>query len=174
MKEFLDLVNGERRKANMPSYCYNDQLNKIAEEQSRFLNGRVSHSGPNGNNFSERIRAGGFPYRGGSENVAGPTGSVKQAFDALWGSDHHRENMMRPIYTIMGLGRANEKSSWVQLMAIGTNDLCEQESSQNKQIQAVEDKSKTPRSEKSPDLSERIIELRQILFNVQNLRQMLQ
>ena len=85
---------------------------QAAAKQSQFLRGDVSHAGPGGNTFSDRIEAQGLHISSAAENVAS-SGSAKQAFDNLWNSPPHRQNILGPSFRTMGVG--SQGGSWVQL-----------------------------------------------------------
>lgn len=56
------LINQERRRAGLPNLAWNAALNQIARNYSRDMvrRGFFSHTDPEGRNFAERYRRGGF------------------------------------------------------------------------------------------------------------------
>lgn len=127
--EFLRLINDARQREGAQPLCLNWDLMEAANKQSAYLKSRVSHDGPDGlRQFGDRIRATGFRYRGGAENVAPAFRTAEEAFTSLWNSVKHRKNFMNPTYTLMGIGGEDEseqhKGSWVQLLAIGSRSQC--------------------------------------------------
>lgn len=104
---------------------------KMSGDEAMFLNGKVSHIGPNGNSLTDRIIQVGFQYTKVAENAA-PAMDIKTVFGMLFneppGADGHRQNILDPSYNFMGVG-GNDMSevhsgSWIQNFAASTSEKC--------------------------------------------------
>ena len=109
----LCLLNGERADRGLATLRFNDRLQRVAlahgNDMVRHL--YFSHSGRDGSQPSERIRASGYLSNGGSwrvgENLAWGTGELAspKAIMAAWmNSAGHRANILQPAYREVGFG----------------------------------------------------------------------
>jgi hypothetical protein len=62
-----------------------------------------SHISPTTGDLGDRLRAASVPYRQAGENIAIDY-SVHEAHQALMNSPHHRDNILEPTFTHMGIG----------------------------------------------------------------------
>ncbi len=70
----------------------------------------LSHTGPDGSTFVERMCAAGFEPAcdgrvAGAENLAAGSASGDATFEQWFASDGHRQNMLGPDYSLAGIGR---------------------------------------------------------------------
>lgn len=103
--EMLRLINAERRKNNLPPLKMNEKLRQAARQHSAEMVKLkyFSHDSPKGSTPFDRIKATGLTYVTAGENIAyAPT--VVQAHDGLMKSKGHRENILRPSFTEVGIG----------------------------------------------------------------------
>jgi uncharacterized protein YkwD len=112
-KATLCLLNGERADRGLATLRFNGRLQRAAlahgNDMVRHL--YFSHSGRDGSQPSERIRASGYLSNGGSwrigENLAWGTGDLAspKAIMAAWmNSAGHRANILQPAYREVGFG----------------------------------------------------------------------
>lgn len=100
----VGLVNGEREAAGLPALSTSGTLRAGALKHSNdmSINDFFSHTSPTNGSFSTRVRAAGVGTSA-AENIA-MYGSVTSAHDALMKSKGHRDNIMNPEYTKIGIG----------------------------------------------------------------------
>lgn len=107
-KQMFDLVNEERVNAGVAPLAWDDRLVPIARAHSEemFKLKYFSHQSPvNGSPF-DRLKAGGVSYTRAGENLAYAQ-SVTIAHRGLMQSEGHRENILRPEFTRIGIGVIN-------------------------------------------------------------------
>jgi len=106
--ELTNLINGIRKERDLPPFTRNDRLDAAAEQHAAYMlqNRILSHSGRNNSSFDERIRAEGYAFARAAENVAFGPRSAKSVLD-LWMADPpHRDNILNPLFTEIGVGVA--------------------------------------------------------------------
>lgn len=122
----LAIVNEARAERGVAPLMRCEALDRAAQDYALVLEdwGNLSHTGPDGSKPVDRARAAGY---GGStfvgENIASGAGNVQAAMAGWMDSPGHRENILRPAYTQIGLGRsvefANPSPYWVQVFGAG-------------------------------------------------------
>ena len=73
--------------------------------------GTFSHTGPDGSDFSERVRAAGYDDPGG-ENIAQGQTSADEVMTDWMNSPGHRQNILDCSFRTLGVGEASDY--WVQ------------------------------------------------------------
>ncbi len=107
-KQMFDLVNEERASAGVAPLTWDDRLVPVARAHSEemFMLKYFSHQSPvNGSPF-DRLKAAGITYTRAGENLAYAQ-SVTIAHRGLMQSEGHRENILRPEFTHIGIGVIN-------------------------------------------------------------------
>ncbi|MDQ2952176.1 MAG: CvpA family protein [Chloroflexota bacterium] len=107
-RQMFDLVNEERVNAGVAPLVWDDRLVPVARAHSveMFKLKYFSHQSPvNGSPF-DRLKAAGVTYARAGENLAYAQ-SVTIAHRGLMQSEGHRENILRPEFTRMGIGVVN-------------------------------------------------------------------
>ncbi len=104
----IELVNKSREKNKLPPLKPNAKL--FAAARSHSLNmakqGKMEHE-LDGKKPSDRVKAVGYEYRKVGENIAAGEGWSLEAVHQAWlDSRLHRENMLDPSYTEIGVGIA--------------------------------------------------------------------
>lgn len=94
----LALASQERTRAGLPPLRFDPRLAKAAEVQAQFMagQGRISHKGPRGSRFDQRMRRAGYRLCHGAENVAMGQRSAEAVTTAWMGSQGHRHNILNP------------------------------------------------------------------------------
>jgi uncharacterized protein YkwD len=109
----LCLLNGERADRGLATLRPNERLRRAAlgHGGDMVAHGYFSHSGRDGSQPAQRIRAAGYLSSGGSwrigENLAWGTGTLATptAIMAAWmSSTGHRANILQPAYREIGFG----------------------------------------------------------------------
>lgn len=105
--ELANLINSARANAGLPQLAVNAALTAAALGHSIDMacHGLISHSGSDGSSPSQRIAAAGYFASLSSEIIYG-SGYPQTAFD-WWMSDQiHRDEVLNPYVTEMGVGYA--------------------------------------------------------------------
>lgn len=109
ISQLLDAHNRYRAQHNVPALALNAKLTAAAQKHARWManNRRMSHTGVGGSSFADRIRAEGYDFRMGGENIAAGYKSVDAAMTGWMNSPGHRANILNPNYKEVGLGVVN-------------------------------------------------------------------
>ena len=105
--QIANLINSARSEAGLPPLTVNPQLTAAAQGHSIDMacHGLISHSGSDGSSPSQRVAAAGYIASRSSEIIYG-SGYPQTAFD-WWMSDQiHRDEILNPYITDMGVGYA--------------------------------------------------------------------
>jgi uncharacterized protein YkwD len=118
-QEILNLVNQERAKVGADPLKINEQLDVAADlhtlDQASMNN--MSHTGSNGSNLGDRIKDAGYLFSSAGENVAYGYGDAATVVTGWMNSEGHRQNILNPGYTEIGIGYAqgaNGQPFWTQ------------------------------------------------------------
>jgi uncharacterized protein YkwD len=105
-KELLDLTNQERKKADRKPLKPSPVLFKVARAHSANMakQGKMAHV-LDGKNPFQRLKAAGYPYYRAGENVGVGNVPLKGVMKGWMDSKLHRENILNPEFTEIGLGR---------------------------------------------------------------------
>jgi len=128
-EQMLKLINHERAIVGAAPLKFNDTLNTSSEMHSRWMleSDKFSHDGESGSTPHARMQDAGYPFEGNwrsGENIAyqsergapGLSDDVKDLHEGLMKSPGHRENILNPDFTEIGIGieqgdfRSNGKS----------------------------------------------------------------
>lgn len=104
-RQMFDLVNEERAAVGLPRLEWDERLAVVGRAHSAemFTLKYFSHQSPvNGSPF-DRLKAAGITYQRAGENLAYAQ-SVTVAHRGLMDSPGHRENILRPEFTRIGIG----------------------------------------------------------------------
>jgi uncharacterized protein YkwD len=114
--ELLGRLNAERIAAGLPALVVDGDLVTIARIRSSDMATRnyFSHTSPDGQTAFTLLDQWGIPYSWAGENLARnnyPAGeSAAVAAEDLMASPPHRENILSPNYTRVGVGYAEDGS----------------------------------------------------------------
>jgi|SRR5271165_623070 len=111
-KTILELTNVERKKQDLPPLKPNALLFKVAQAHSENMakQGKMEHE-LDGQTPGQRLKAAGYAFARAHENIAAADAgiSLEQLMKAWMDSKGHRENILNPQCTEIGLGRATDK-----------------------------------------------------------------
>ncbi|TVQ10874.1 MAG: CAP domain-containing protein [Leptolyngbya sp. DLM2.Bin27] len=120
-EELLQLVNAERQRVNAPPLTLNAQLTTAAQRHSEDMaaSRRLSHTGSDGSTMRSRIDATQYQWSTIGENVAMGQPTAAAVMAAWMNSPGHRQNMLNPAFTELGIGYANGagRPYWTQVFA---------------------------------------------------------
>ena len=116
-ERLLELVNGERRRAEVGELAAHGELARVARRHSRHMRdaGFFGHEAPDGTGLVERVRRAGVEYRLVAENVARVEGYPEPAralHRTLMDSRRHRKNLLNGRFTRVGIGVARQGDRW--------------------------------------------------------------
>jgi uncharacterized protein YkwD len=106
--ELFNLVNQERTQRGLDALVWDDRLVPVARAHSEemFTLKYFGHQSPVSGSPFDRLKAAGITYTRAGENLAYAQ-SVAVAHRALMDSPGHRENILRPEFTRIGIGVIN-------------------------------------------------------------------
>ena len=104
--KILELMNQKRRKAGLQPLTMDNKLLSVARYKSNDMiqNNFFSHTNPDGTKWTNWLKDIGYNYNATAENIAYNTYDAVELFNQWWNSTGHRENMMNPSYTKVGVG----------------------------------------------------------------------
>jgi uncharacterized protein YkwD len=107
LNEIANLINGARAQAGLSPLTVNPALAASAQGHSIDMacHGLISHTGSDGSSPSQRIAAAGYAASRSSEIIYG-SGYPQTAFDWWMSDTTHRNEILNPSVTEMGVGYA--------------------------------------------------------------------
>jgi uncharacterized protein YkwD len=104
-RQLFDLVNEERTQRGFAALAWDERLVPVsrAHSEEMFKLKYFSHDSPVAGTPFDRLKAAGVTYSRAGENLAFAQ-SVAVAHRALMDSPGHRENILRPEFTRIGIG----------------------------------------------------------------------
>ena len=107
-------INAFRTKNGRKPVVLDARLSQAAAVQSKAQAGRsrIGHDGSDGSKPMQRAARAGFHAKLASENVAAGQKSFSDAMRSWEESSGHRENLLRPEVTAVGVAMAKNSSGW--------------------------------------------------------------
>jgi uncharacterized protein YkwD len=112
--EVASLINDARTQAGLPALNVNAQLQAAAQGHAIDMacHNLLSHSGSDGSSVGERVAAAGYAASRSSEIIYG-SGYPQTAFDWWMSDPTHRNEILNPYVTDMGVGYAyNDQTAY--------------------------------------------------------------
>ena len=118
-EEVIELTNAERKKAELPPLKMNAKLMTAARGHAANMakQDKLEHT-LDEKTATDRVKDAGYKYRQMGENIAWGAEKPKQLVEGWMESPIHKENILTPEFTEIGVGVAkNEKGEpyWVQV-----------------------------------------------------------
>ena len=118
----IALTNQERANAGLAPLNANGALNAAAAAHSadQAARNQMTHTGSNGSNAGDRIRAAGYSPGTWGENVAAGYSSASGVVAGWMGSSGHRANILNPAFTQIGVASATSANGtryWTMVLA---------------------------------------------------------
>lgn len=118
--EVIRLVNVQRSKAGLQTLTQNWQLSRVARYKSQDMidKGYFSHTSPTYGSPFRMMESFGIKYSAAGENIAMGQQSPSEVMNAWMNSPGHRNNIMSPSFTQIGVGLAKDKNGrmyWTQM-----------------------------------------------------------
>ena len=116
-KEVVELTNVEREKQGLAPLKLDTELSAVAKDKSLDMqnNGYFSHTSPTYGSPFDMMKSYGIDYRTAGENIAMGQTSPEQVVNGWMNSEGHRENIMNPNFTHIGVGHAEGGNYWTQM-----------------------------------------------------------
>ena len=116
-QQVVELTNVERAKAGLAPLKADAELSRVAREKSRDMagSGYFDHNSPTYGSPFDMMRAYGISYRTAGENIAKGQRTPAEVVNAWMNSQGHRENIMNPNFTHIGVGFVENGNHWTQM-----------------------------------------------------------
>jgi len=111
------LVNQERSKAGLRALAMDWELQRTARVKACDMaeNKYFSHQSPTYGSPFDMMKQFGITYKTAGENIAEGQRTPQEVMQAWMNSQGHRENIMKPEYTHIGVGYCEQGNHWVQM-----------------------------------------------------------
>ncbi|AOV07695.1 CAP domain-containing protein [Sporosarcina ureilytica] len=115
-QEVLNLTNAERQKAGLAPLQIDQKLMDSARAKSKDMsvNGYFSHTSPTYGSPFDQMKSFGVTYRSAAENIAMGQRSAQEVVKAWMESPGHRQNILTPNFTHIGIGYDANGNYWTQ------------------------------------------------------------
>ena len=112
-REMLALVNRDRAARKLPPVAWRDDLARVARAHSLDMKTHrfMAHESPRTGKPKDRLNAARIPFRGAGENIA-VAPSVPQGQAMLMASPKHRDNILNPKFSHLGIGIHRNDKGW--------------------------------------------------------------
>lgn len=116
--ELLALVNQARLKSGIKALTYNKSLEVAASIRSKEIKKLFSHTRPDGSRCFTVLDEIGYDYKSAGENIAYGQQSASEVFNDWMNSEGHRQNILNPSYTLIGMACYNSGVLyWAQMFS---------------------------------------------------------
>lgn len=118
--QVLQLVNAERGKAGLSALTMNGTLSSVAKTKASDMRDKnyFSHDSPTYGSPFDMMKQFGISYSYAGENIAAGQQTAQAVMTAWMNSPGHRQNIMSPNFTQMGIGYSpggNMSPYWSQM-----------------------------------------------------------
>lgn len=115
-QQVVELTNQERQAQGLEPLKVDTELSKVAREKSRDMaeNNYFSHNSPNYGSPFDMMKQYGISYQTAGENIAKGQRTPEQVVNGWMNSEGHRENIMNPDFTHIGVGYVEQGNHWTQ------------------------------------------------------------
>ncbi|ARK23464.1 hypothetical protein SporoP37_01320 [Sporosarcina sp. P37] len=112
----LDLTNAQRTKAGLKPLQIDAALQKSAKQKSADMaaNKYFSHTSPTYGSPFDQMKMNGVTYRSAAENIAMGQRGAQEVVTAWMNSAGHRQNILTPGFTHIGIGYDANGHYWTQ------------------------------------------------------------
>jgi uncharacterized YkwD family protein len=116
-QQVVELTNQERAKNGLPALKLDVELSKVARDKSKDMQTKnyFSHTSPTYGSPFDMMKAYGISYKAAGENIAMGQRSPEEVVQAWMNSQGHRENIMNPNFTHIGVGHVATGNYWTQM-----------------------------------------------------------
>ncbi|MDD7403838.1 MAG: CAP domain-containing protein [Butyribacter sp.] len=121
VQEVFSLVNKERTAAGLSPYTLDETLCSAAGERAKEIVEQFSHTRPDGTSCFTVLEQYNYQYLAVGENIAAGQSTPAQVVESWMNSDLHRQNIMSPEFTKIGIGYYESATGytyyWVQMFS---------------------------------------------------------
>lgn len=112
----LNLTNAERQKAGLSPLQADQNLMASAREKSKDMATKnyFSHTSPTYGSPFDQMKQFGVTYKAAGENIAMGQRNAEAVVKAWMDSPGHRENILKPNFTHIGIGYVENGNYWTQ------------------------------------------------------------
>ena len=116
-QQVVELTNQERAKNGLPALKLDVELSKVARDKSKDMQTKnyFSHTSPTYGSPFDMMKAYDISYKSAGENIAMGQRSPQEVVQAWMNSQGHRENIMNPNFTHIGVGHVTAGNYWTQM-----------------------------------------------------------
>jgi uncharacterized YkwD family protein len=116
-QQVIDLTNEQRRQNGLQPLKADPQLSGVALKKSQDMqqNGYFSHTSPTYGSPFDMMRDFGVSYKTAGENIAQGQRTPQEVVNAWMNSPGHRQNILNPNYTHIGVGYVESGNHWTQM-----------------------------------------------------------
>ncbi|MEI4768229.1 CAP domain-containing protein [Psychrobacillus sp. FJAT-51614] len=116
IQQVVDLTNQERAKQGLKALQIDTKLTQSAQAKSQDMKDKnyFSHTSPTYGSPFDQMKSFGVTYKAAGENIAMGQRSAKEVVDGWMNSQGHRENILNPSYTHIGVGLSDSGFYWTQ------------------------------------------------------------
>ncbi len=116
-KEVIRLVNEQRASNGLKALNYDWELSRVARYKSQDMrdNRYFSHTSPTYGSPFTMMKNFGISYRTAGENIAKGQRTPSEVVNAWMNSQGHRENILNPSFTKIGVGYVADGNYWTQM-----------------------------------------------------------
>jgi uncharacterized protein YkwD len=121
------MISGYRKNNGLGTVSVDPVLTRLAEQQARAMARRDKLDHNAGGPFAQRMKASGYAYKAGAENIGAGYHTLAEAFSGWRDSPPHRANMLLKGVTEMGIAAIYEPNSkykvfWALIVAAPADD----------------------------------------------------
>ena len=115
--EVLNLVNQQRQKQGLKPLQMDWELQRVARIKACDMAqaGYFSHQSPSYGSPFDMMKHYGIAFKSAGENIAQGQTSAQSVMDSWMNSQGHRENILKPDFTHIGVGYCQQGNHWVQM-----------------------------------------------------------
>ena len=117
VNEVVRLTNQKRTANGLKPLTENWELSRIAQYKSNEMRDKnyFSHQSPAYGTPFEMLKKFGIKYSAAGENIAKGQKTAAEVVDSWWNSPGHKQNMLNPNFTQIGIGNATPGNYWTQI-----------------------------------------------------------
>ncbi len=123
--ELIDAVNAYRAQNGLPPYSINPILMQLAQTHAEYMAsiGTVTHTGPGGTSYRDRLAAAGYVASFASENILGASTNLSGweiVTSPYWADPDHQHTLLSPNLQEIGAGVAQSGGRWYYVIDCAT------------------------------------------------------
>ncbi|MEC2359410.1 CAP domain-containing protein, partial [Bacillus atrophaeus] len=115
-KKVVELTNAERQKQGLKPLQIDEKLSKSTHAKSQDMKDKnyFDHQSPTYGSPFDMMKSFGISYKTAGENIAQGQKTPEEVVKAWMNSQGHRENIMNPSFTHIGVGYVESGNYWTQ------------------------------------------------------------